>query len=305
MSRSEPLLSVLAAFESAFSPPTWRNMQVLIVGTLLARGRRTVTAALRQRGLGDASHVSLSHHVLNRAPWSAMEGSRRLLVRRVRTVATVAGELTLVIDETLEWRWGRRMTRRGPFRAPLASRKARAVATRGWRWLVWTVVITPPWTQRSWAVPVLRVPASTPAVSRRRGLRPKTGPPRARQMRLAVRRWRPEVEMTVIGDQTSSGPARGGAWARWDVRLVAPRRMDAALYKPAPPRRPGMNGRPRVQGERLPQLQQGRKEAQPPWHRRHVRWDNGRRRLLDVTSGTAVWDSDWPAWAADPRGART
>ena len=43
MSLSQPIMSVLCEFESAFSQPTWRKMQVLIVGTLFARGRRTVT----------------------------------------------------------------------------------------------------------------------------------------------------------------------------------------------------------------------------------------------------------------------
>lgn len=73
MSLSEPLMSVLWEFESAFSQPTWRKVQGLIRGTLLARGRRTVTAALRQMGLGDASNFSRYHHVLNRARWSALE----------------------------------------------------------------------------------------------------------------------------------------------------------------------------------------------------------------------------------------
>jgi hypothetical protein len=65
--------------------------------------------------------------------------------------------------------------------------------------------------------------------------------------------------------------------------------MDAALYEPAPPREPGTNGRPRVKGERLPQLAQVLKDAQTPWQRVRVRWYNGRRRELEVTSGTAVW----------------
>jgi DDE superfamily endonuclease len=289
MSLSLPMMSVLSEFESAFSQPTWRKMQVLIVGTLLARGRRTVTAALRQMGLHEVSNFSLYHHVLNRARWAALELSRRLLLRLVRTFVAVGGELTFVIDETLERRWGRRITRRGHYRDPLASSKERSVATSGLRWIVLTLVITPPWTQRSWALPVLSVPASTPEVSRRLGLRHKTVPHRARQMMLAVRRWLPEVEMTVIGDQTYSVHELGGACARWDVRLVAPLRMDAALYEPAPPRRPGTNGRPRVKGERLPQLKQGLKDPQTIWHRIRVRWYNGRRRELDVTSGTAVW----------------
>jgi hypothetical protein len=304
MSLSEPMMSVLCEFESAFSQPTWRKVQVLILGTLLARGRRTVTAALRQMGLCDASNFSLYHHVLNRARWSALELSRRLLVRLVRTFVAVGGELTFVIDETLERRWGHRINKRGHYRDPRASSKQRSVATSGVRWIVLTLVITPPWTQRAWALPGLSVPAPTPEVSRRLGLRHKTAPRRARQMMLAVRRWLPGVEMTLIGDQTYSVHELGEACARRDVRLVAPLRMDAALYEPAPPRQPGTNGRPRVKGARVPQLKQVLKEAQTPWQRMRVRWYNGRRRQLDVTSGTAVWDSDWPARAAHPVGAR-
>jgi hypothetical protein len=70
---------------------------------------------------------------------------------------------------------------------------------------------------------------------------------------------------------------------------VAPLRVDAALHEPAPPRRPGTNGRPRVKGERLPQLEQVLKDPQTIWHRVRVRWYNGCRRELGVTSGTAVW----------------
>jgi hypothetical protein len=81
----------------------------------------------------------------------------------------------------------------------------------------------------------------------------------------------------VIGDQGYSVHERGGACARGGVRLVAPLRMAAALYVPAPPRMPGTNGRPRVKGARVPQLAQVLKEAHTPWQRVRVRWYNGRR----------------------------
>jgi DDE superfamily endonuclease len=273
MSLSEPVMSVLCEFESVFSQPTWRQVHVLILGTLLARGRRTVTAALRQMGWDDASSFSLSHHVLNRARWSALALSRRLLVRLVRTFVAAGGALTCAIDETLERRWGHRINIRGHDRDPLASSQQRSVATSGVRWMVLTLIITPPWTQRAWALPVLSVPAPTPEVSRRLGRRHQTVPCRARQMRLAVRRWLPGVKMTLLGDHTSSVHELGEACARRDVRLVAPLRMDAALYEPAPPRPPGTNGRPRVKGARLPQLKQVLKAAHTPWHRLRVRWD--------------------------------
>jgi DDE superfamily endonuclease len=289
MSLSEPIMSVLCEFESAFSQPTWRKMQVLIVGTLLARGRRTVTAALRQMGLHEASHFSLYHHVINRARWSALTLSRCLLLLLVRTFVIAGSELTFVIDETLERRWGHRIKMRGHYRDPLASSRQRSVATSGLRWIVLTLVIIPPWTPRAWALPVLSVPAPTPEVSRRLGRRHKTVPQRARQMLLVVRRWLPGVEVTVIGDQTYSVHELGSACTRRGIRLIAPLRMDAALYAPAPSREPGTNGRPRVKGVRLPQLRQVLKEMQTSWQRVRVRWYNGQCRELEVTSGAAVW----------------
>ena len=67
ISLSEPILTVLRDFESAFSQSTWQKAQVLLAGTLLARGRRTVSAALRHAGLAEAANFSSYHQVLNRA----------------------------------------------------------------------------------------------------------------------------------------------------------------------------------------------------------------------------------------------
>ena len=52
---------------------------VLIFGTILAPGRRTVTAALRMMGLGADPNYSKYHGVLNRDRWSPWVVSRILL----------------------------------------------------------------------------------------------------------------------------------------------------------------------------------------------------------------------------------
>jgi len=87
MSLSPEILSVLAIFQTAFTCPTWEKAQVLIIGTLLARGRRTVAAALRQMGRGAETDFSLYHQVLNRASWSALELSRLLLLALLKAFA--------------------------------------------------------------------------------------------------------------------------------------------------------------------------------------------------------------------------
>jgi DDE superfamily endonuclease len=56
-------------------------MLTLLRGTLLARGRRTVTAALWHTGHEQDPHFSTFHQVLNRARWSPLQASRRLLMR--------------------------------------------------------------------------------------------------------------------------------------------------------------------------------------------------------------------------------
>ena len=59
MSLPTPIIQVLQHFRPAFTRPTWSKAMVLVVGTLLARGRRTVTAALKQMGLHDEPDFSL------------------------------------------------------------------------------------------------------------------------------------------------------------------------------------------------------------------------------------------------------
>ncbi len=127
MSLPSPIITVLAHFEPLFTAPTWKKVVILLVGTLLARGRRTVTAALRQMGLEMDTHFSGFHQVLNRARWSPLEVSRRLLQVLVQTLVSAGGTVEIVIDETLERRWGTKISKRGHWRDSLLSSKEHGV----------------------------------------------------------------------------------------------------------------------------------------------------------------------------------
>ena len=132
MPPSAHLSTLLAPFQSLFTAPTWRKVQRLIVGTILARGRRTVTAALRHTGQQDTPSFSLYHQVFNRARWSALKGSRRLLSVLVQTFEAAGGSLTCVIDETLERRWGRRIHKRGHYITRLLGFEPQAFRQHQW-----------------------------------------------------------------------------------------------------------------------------------------------------------------------------
>ena len=104
MSVPSSIIAVLAHFEPLFTAPTWKKVLTLLVGTRFSRGRRTVTAALRQMGQQMHAQFSVFHQVLNRARWSPLEVSRRLLQVLVDTFVHAGGTVEIVMDETLERR---------------------------------------------------------------------------------------------------------------------------------------------------------------------------------------------------------
>lgn len=281
--------AVLRRFESVFTAPTWAKVQVLLVGTLLARGRRTVAAALRQMGHGEDAHFSHYHQVLNRARWSRLAASRCLLRLVVRTFGRLDGAVKLVIDETLERRWGRRIRLRGHYRDPLASSRERSISSSGLRWLVMAVVVRLPWAQKPWALPVFTVPAPGPKVSEREGRRHKTVAERAAQMIRIVRRWLPAAQLTLSGDGAYSVVELGLTCRTAGVRLVAPLGLDARLFAPPAPRCRGQAGRPAGVGKRLAKLIDQLNDPTTVWQPLRVRWYDQRYRCLQVLTGTALW----------------
>ena len=175
-----PIIEVLLAFRPLFTAPTWGKLMTLFTGTLLARGRRTVTVALRYTGHDQAANWRSFHQVLNRARWSPLAVSRQLLLLIAETFVPAGASVDLVIDETLERRWGSQISKRGHYRDSALSSRERSVSSPGLRWIVMAVVVPVPWTKQRWALPFLCVLATTPEVSERLGQRHKTIGRRAR-----------------------------------------------------------------------------------------------------------------------------
>lgn len=289
MSLPEEISAVLNVFQSLFTAPTWSKVPLLVAGTLLARGRRTVAAALRQMGHSEDKYFSQYHHVLNRAQWSRMAASGRLMQLVVNTFGRLDEPVTLVIDETLERRWGKRIRWRSHYRDPLASSRPQAVAASGLRWLVVAVVVRLPWTQRHWALPVMTLPAPGPAVSERLGRRHKTVAERSAQIVRILRRWLVHRPIRLTGDGAYSVLELGLACRGADVGLVAPLVLDARLFAPPPKRTAHSCGRPPVVGKRLKTLAAINAAPDTVWQPLQVRWYDRRWRTLQVVSGTALW----------------
>src|SRR5687767_15965203 len=109
----EAIILVLAPFTPLFSHRVWCHAQLLLLGAILTPGARTVTAALRAMGLAMERRFTNYHRVLNRATWSARQGSRMLLSMLVTVLVPPEATIVLGADDTVERRRGRKIHAKG------------------------------------------------------------------------------------------------------------------------------------------------------------------------------------------------
>jgi len=281
---------VLAAwmqpFASAFTPASWRHVLVLVAGTVLAPGRRTVTAALRVMGLDQAAGFAVYHRVLSLGRWSSRAVAHRLLLLLVAALVP-AGPVVIGLDDTIERRWGTKIKARGIYRDPVRSSHGHFVKASGLRWLCVMLLAPIPWAGCVWALPFLTVLAPSEQWSRHHRRRHKKLTDWARQVLLQTARWLPGRRVIAVGDSSFAAIELLRDVGR-HLCMISRLRLDAGLYEPAPPRQPSTRGRPRVKGARLPSLPDRLADPATAWHRIKVEgWYGQSTRQLDIVSWTS------------------
>jgi hypothetical protein len=268
---------------------TWTKAQILLIGTILVPGKRTVTAALRVMGLQNEAKFAQYHHVLSRAAWSPLDLAQTLLRLLVKTFCPEDKSLVFGIDDTIERRWGHKITARGIYRDPVRSSASHFVKASGLRWLSLMLLTPIPWARRVWALPVMTALAPSERYYQERGRRPKTLTERAQQMIFLLRRWWPDRSIVMVGDSSYAALDLLAAVQALPhpVIFVTRLRLDAALYEPAPAYTG--KGRPRKKGKRLPTPQQYLDSPDTSWITVELRWYDGQMRPMELASGTAVW----------------
>jgi hypothetical protein len=268
---------------------SWRHAEVLLVGAILAPGARTAAAILRISGLARERRFVSYHRVLNRAAWSGRAAARVLLGLLLDAFAP-RGPVLLGLDDTIERRRGKRIGAKGIYRDPVRSSKGHFVKASGLRWLSLMLLVPIPWAGRAWALPFLTALAPSERSCRERGRRHKRLTEWGRQLVLQARRWVPAREVVLVADSGFAALELLAALVRRRVTCVTRLRLDAALYEPAPPRRPGAVGRPRTKGRRLPTLAEVLADRATPWRRVAVPgWYGEGERAVEIHSGTAIW----------------
>jgi hypothetical protein len=288
------MIRALSPFAPLFSKRVFQHVQVLMAGAILAPGRRTVSSALRAMGLDQHKCFHRYHRVLSRANWSSREVGRVLVGLLVEAFVPEGDPLVVGIDETLERRYGRKIAARGVYRDPVRSTHETFVKSSGLRWVCVMLLVEVPWASRVWALPFLSALAPSERYAAKRGKRHKKITEWAWQLLLVLRRWYPKREIVAVADRAYASLKLLDRCRslRNPILFVTRLRLDAALYEPAPPRRQGQIGRPRIKGERLPNLSEVAQDPSTVWKTITIaNWYGSGERTVEVASGTAVWYS--------------
>jgi DDE superfamily endonuclease len=284
----ERFLSRLVEFADLFTRPTWSNVLMLLAGVMLAPGRRTVAAALRILGRECDPDFCTFHRILNRAAWSSRAVARQLLIVLVKALVPSGAPVVIGLDDTIERRWGTKISARGIYRDPVRSSKGHFVKASGLRWLSAMLLVKVPWADRVMALPFLTLLAPSKRFYAGKKRAPKTLLDWARQAALQIHRWLPDRYIVLVADSAFAAIEFLAA-VRNHACVVTRLRLDANLFG-FPPQKPKGRGRPPIKGKPHKKLSALIKDRKVSWKRYRVSlWYGRTNRLVDIASGTALW----------------
>ena len=278
----------LQTWHLCFTAPSWAHVLVLVMGALLAPGKRTVTSCLRVTGRAEASNFASYHQILNRARWSSRAVARRLL-RIVVEHLVPDGPVVIGMDDTIERRWGRQISARGIYRDPVRSSHGHFVKASGLRGLSFMVLTPVSWTGLIKALPVLTLLAPSEQSNLQRGCRHKLLTDWARQGALQLSRWLPSHQIIFIGDSSFAVHDLAHAIIR-RATLISRLRLDANLFALPSTRTSSSLGRPAQKRPALPKLKTLLCNPATSWTRIVVSAWHGyaQGKALKITSGIAL-----------------
>jgi hypothetical protein len=284
----ERFLARLAGFADLFTRPTWSHIPLLLAGAILAPGRRTVTAVLRILGRERDGDFCTFHRILNRAAWSSRAVARQLLLLLVNAFVPSGAPVVIGLDDTIERRWGAKISARGIYRDPVRSSKGHFVKASGLRWLSAMLLIRVPWADRIMALPFLTLLAPSKRFYAGKARAPKTLLDWARQAALQIHRWLPTRYIVLVADSAFAAIEFLAAVCN-HVCVVTRLRLDANLFEFPPQKRKGRGRRP-IKGKPHKKLSAILKDRNVSWKRYRVSlWYGRTNRLVEIATGTALW----------------
>lgn len=267
----ERFASLLAAFSDCFSGPSYRNFHWLVLGWVQCLGRHTITGVVIAAGAVGVRHISVFHRFFARAQWS-LDAVGQVVFGLALRWLPADQPVYLLGDDTLTRRYGKCVSLASMHHDPLLSQARKPFFSFGHVWVVLAVWVPLPMGQRrGFALPILvrlytgakrggKADAPSRKTSgKRQQVAEAAHAARAQRTKLDLMRelvglvalWAGGRTVYLVGDSAYAGRTLLEGRAA-NVHLVSRLRLDAALWTPPPPHRPGRRGRPRRRGLRLP-----------------------------------------------------
>ncbi len=279
------ILSVLAVFASEFSRPTWKNIQVLLIGAILCRGPRRVSNVLRVMGLASIRNFSKYHRVLSRAEWNGLTLAKILLGLLVKLLPDSC-PILIAVDETLERRRGKKIKAKGLYRDAVRSSQSHVVTSFGLKWECMMLIVPLPWCKRPWALPFLTLLAPSKKSNEKAGRRHKTSLDWTCQMVKLVSRWLGR-SWILVGDGAYACMDLAATCIKQNVTLISRLRLDAQLFE-FPIYEKKKLGRKPIKGQRI-HLKELLIDQTQTWQTGIVNWYGGEKKTVEYLTFTCLW----------------
>ena len=252
---------LLQALAPCFTAPSFNSFTTLMSGWVLNLRRHTVTQTVRAAGAVGAKHISSYHRFFSQGRWSP-DTVGLTLARLVVAALVPQGTIRLIVDDTLGRHTGKRIAGASMHRDPLLSTSRRLFFHWGHVWVV--VAIEVELFGKNWALPVmLRLHRSEKRCkAERRPYRKLTE--HACDLIEQLAKEFSDRRIEIVGDAAYTNSTLIKNRPR-NVTLIGRGRLDAALYTPPAPRRPGQKGRPRIRGNRVASPEKRAQAKNPPW----------------------------------------
>jgi hypothetical protein len=231
--------ALLTAFQPVFTAPSLEMFRTLAAAWVLCPGRRALTRIyLFADPARRRAHDAFSRFFTD-AAWRTPDLWKSLAILVVKTLCP-RGVIETQLDDTAFHKSGRKIEGAGWWRDAVRSTAAKTVHCFGLNLVVLTVCVKPPWGGE---------PLGLPINCRLHRKGQATLLELAEDMIREVADWFPDRVFALCADGFYA-PLAGAHLPRTSV--TSRMRSDAALYRPAPPRRPHQRGAPRKKGDRLP-----------------------------------------------------
>jgi len=239
--------TLLKVFTDIMNQPTACTFRTLIRGWLLAP-RRTIMGMVRASGT--ERHHAAFHRIFASARWSIDQ-----VGFKVFDLVTAGNQRVFIsVDDTLFPRRGLKVFGTGMHRDPVLSSRSHHVTRWGHCWVVLAVVFeSRQFPNLRFALPVLSRMYLNKKAARKwqRTYYKKTDLMIEMLNKLENHIAQNNKTLHLLGDSAFTAPAIMGRLPR-SIQVTGRIPADARLHEPAPERRAGQPGRPRVRGARLP-----------------------------------------------------